>query len=73
MPNAGTFFRYVYVHVCADDIDSLQSSMQIFIGREYIAKDMDKQGKNTVLISDDCLYRVNWMDVLGPHKIDVRT
>jgi len=31
--------------------------MQIFIGREFMRKDMDKQDKNTTLISDYCLYR----------------
>jgi len=30
--------------------------VQIFIGRVYMGKDMDKQDKNTMLISDDCLY-----------------
>jgi len=43
-------------HVCTDDIDSLQSAMQIFIGRVYMGNDTDKQDKNTMLISDYCLY-----------------
>jgi len=34
---------YMYVHVCTDDIDSLQSAMQIFIDRVRMGKDMDKQ------------------------------
>jgi len=61
MPNAGTLFRPPDVHECTDDIDSLQSAMEIFIGRVYMGKDMDKQDKSTKLISDHYLYnRVHW-------------
>jgi len=49
MPNAGTlqlhFLGTWIVYVCADDIDSLHSVMQIFIDRVYMGKDMDKQDK----------------------------
>jgi len=36
---------YMYVHVCTDDIHSLQFTMQIFIGKVYMGKYVDKQGK----------------------------
>jgi len=55
-----TLFRHMDVHVCTDDIGSLQSAMQIFIGRVYMEKDKDKRDKSTVLISDYCLYRLHW-------------
>jgi len=40
-----TLSRHMDVHVCIEDIVSLQSAMQIFIGRIYMGKDMDKQDK----------------------------
>ena len=43
-------FRHMDVHVCTDDIGSLQSTTQIFIGRDIRGKD-----RSTVLISDYCL------------------
>jgi len=60
MPNAGTplvtLFRRMDVYVCTDDIDSSQSTMQMFTGRVYMGTDMDKHDKNTKFISDYCLY-----------------
>jgi len=50
VPNSGTF-RHMDAHVCTDDIDSLQSAMQIFIDRVYMGKDMDKQDKTRATCS----------------------
>jgi len=44
------------VHVRTNGIDSLQSAVQMFIGRIYMGNDTDKQDKNTMLISDYYLY-----------------
>jgi len=62
MPNGVNFSYAFWAHVCTDDIDSLQSAMQIFIDRVYTGKDMDKQDKNTmhILLWLLLMYRVLW-------------
>jgi len=40
-----TLFRHMDVHVCTDDIDSLQYAMQVRIARVYKWKDINKLDK----------------------------
>jgi len=56
--HAGTPFRHMDVHVCTDDIDSLQHRHAdiYWQGLHWKRYGQTRLDKNTMLISDDYLY-----------------